>query len=132
MQTRRQWILSALAWDSFLPPVVVLLPAIFAVVLPGREFIAILFGPICAAIFRASIAMRQLTAVYGSHPSWLRQTIVAIAISLLLIFELLAGVLVCAAGVPRWAWAVAAALYLVYLAFILAALRPRTEQFVIG
>jgi hypothetical protein len=132
MQTRRQWILSALAWDSFLPFVVVLIPAFIALVFPGREFVAVLFGPICAAIFRASIAMRQLTAVCGGYPSWLRQTSLAVAISLLLVFELLAGVLVCAASVPLSAWAAAAALYLLYLAFILAALRPLTEQAVIG
>jgi peptidoglycan/LPS O-acetylase OafA/YrhL len=101
-----------------------------AVVFPRNDTAdtaAVVLLPMMAALIRASIGLRQLSAICRKRPSILRQVLFAAAIATLLMFEMYSGFLV-RGGVPWPFWWPAAALYVIYLAFIVCSVRPSADQ----
>ena len=118
--------LSALAWDGALPLLVAAAAGFLSVAFPQNDMVeiaAVVLLPMVAALVRASIGVRQLAAICGEAPSIARQLLFSAAIATLLMFEMYSGVLLRVA-VPWTFWWPAAALYLVYLALVLCAVRP--------
>lgn len=126
---KRPWWVSALTWDGMVPLLLAAASGSLAVVFPRNDTAdtaAVVLFPMIAALIRASIGLRQLAAICGKSPSILRQVLFAAAIATLLMFEMYCGFLV-RGGVPWPFWWPAAALYVIYLAFIVCSVRPSTD-----
>ncbi|HTU24355.1 MAG TPA: hypothetical protein VMF30_03085 [Pirellulales bacterium] len=123
--TYRQWLWTALAWDGCMPLLAASSRLVLAFVLDDRRLatlLAVVFIPPATALLRAHRAKRQLERTVGWASAW-RQILLAIAISILILFEALVAILLNGMG-NVGAWLVAAALYLVYLFLVVLALWP--------
>ncbi|HUE16696.1 MAG TPA: hypothetical protein VMR25_21150 [Planctomycetaceae bacterium] len=122
---------SALAWDGLLPlgtPMSTLIArALFP---PGHivEVIAAICMPMIVALVRAAIAQKQLERACNGMPTWFRTIALALAITLLLLFEIAAGIMTFGAGAPPEVSAIAVILYCAYLAGISFSLRPAAAE----
>jgi hypothetical protein len=127
--TTWQRTFQAWAWDGLLPVAVLLANIVPRHVLPnpnawliaGTSFVV----PLVAALIRASAAQNQLRVACGrEQPGVLRRLAVALAIVLLLLFEIAAGVMTWMNNVPNRHWMIAGAVYAAYVLVISAALAP--------
>lgn len=120
-------LLSVVGWDGVLPIAVGMSP-VFAGVFFQKGHIAELavavLIPVVAALVRAYVGYQQLVHAFGGGPPLGRQAAMAIAITLLLMFEATSGVLTCADDEPPAAWLVPISLYLIYLTTIVLTLWP--------
>ena len=124
---RRDWLLSAIGWDGFLPVLVAFSPGFLHLVLPDRDLadLAAFLGiPILAALIRSQHGYRQIERRFG-RASLGRQFVFGCAIVVLLVFEMYSGAVHSARDAPASAWLVAGAFYLAYLGLIVPALKPR-------
>ncbi|QEH35325.1 hypothetical protein OJF2_38760 [Aquisphaera giovannonii] len=127
--TRRQRLLSTIGWDGGMPFFVASATGLVPVLAGGHagaQVVAAILIPIVAALVRTQHAHRQLER-RGIRATVLRQILLAFAIAALMLFEGVLAALLFAPGIPPSGWLVAGAMYLVYLALILAALRTRIE-----
>jgi hypothetical protein len=123
---KNSW-LSILTWDGALPLITAAAPSVVLLFLPrndAAEIAAVVFLPIAVALLRASVGMRQLEAINGGFAPVSRQLALAVAISVLMLFEGLVGICRFADDEPNSVLLVAAAIYAIYLAAILVALTP--------
>lgn len=120
-------VLSFVGWDGALPLAVVAAQFISRMLLVGADaamIASIIVAPIIAALIRAQVGYQQIAEnCGGTAPAW-RQIALALAIALLLAFEILWGALAAADGAPAAAWIVPVGCYLAYLVMIVLALRP--------
>lgn len=110
------------AWDGVMPLLVVTSLDVLRHAL-GRGDLADLLGtfivPTFAALIRCSIGMRQFGSLGITAPSWFRQLLLAVAIIVLMLFEVITNLLRCGGGIPlKEVASIAAALYTCYLALI--------------
>jgi|SRR5579863_5295908 len=125
-------LISIVVWDGLLSiGAAVAMIVIRATLKAGHplEVIAILLIPMIIALIRAGIAHRQLARACSEVPSLPRQVVFALAISLLFLFEICAGVLTRVPNAPVEWWAIVALLYVAYFACIAWALRPAAVDF---
>lgn len=118
--------LTFLVWDGILPLVVATVPSLLLRrrgALEALGALAVLFVPMIAALIRCCVGSRQLRATIGAV-SLRRQFGLAVAIILLLFFEIAANLIRCVPDIPREAWSIAASLYAAYLVVIWATFRP--------
>jgi len=122
---------SVLAWDGLLPvaaPMTTLIAR--AAFPPGHivEVIVAIFVPMIVALVRAAIAQKQLNRACNGMPTWSRTIALALAITLLLLFEIAAGIMTFGGGAPPEVSAIAVILYCAYLACISFSLRPAAAK----
>lgn len=126
--TRRAWLFSVLGWDGALPAFVVLLSTALRALLPDRDLATLtsfIVLPIAAALIRASQGQQQLQRRLGWAPFG-RQLLFVCAILVLVVFESLLGVIDWRRGLPPpIVWLIGSMIYLVYLALVILALKPR-------
>lgn len=124
-QTRGNSLLAIIAWDGVLPLLVALAPVSARHLFPDSYLAALtaaLLIPFSAAMTRAHIGMRQIARVCAGHAPWWRQVALALAIILLLLFEIAVGVMTLAKDIPPTGWWFAIAFYVMYLVVITFAL----------
>lgn len=118
--------LTFLVWDGILPLVVATVPSLLLRrrgALEALGALAVLFVPMIAALLRCGVGSRQLRVTIGAV-SLRRHFGLAVAIILLLFFEITANLIRCVPDIPREAWGIAAGLYAAYLVVIWATFRP--------
>lgn len=124
---------SIIGWDGVLPIAVGMAPAITPAVFPKghiAEVAAAVLVPVVAALVRASVGYQQITLVCAGSTPRTRQAAMAIAITLLLLFEATSGVLTCVDDEPLSAWLFPIGLYFAYLITIVLTLWPaRNDPF---
>lgn len=117
-------VVSTLRWDGVLPLIAPLFTILSLAFLPPGHPMAVvgtLFVPIGVALARAAVAQKQLDR--AGNGLW-RTFGLAIAIALLLVFEILSSFLGQVPAAPLVVWAVDGLLYPAYLLCICFALRP--------
>jgi len=117
-------IFSVMRWDGVLPFIAPCSTLLARVCLgPGHPVAVVgtLFVPIAVALARAALAQKQLDRAGNGL---LRTFGLAIAIALLLLFEILSSALGLVPDAPLFVWGIAGSLYASYLMFIYFALRP--------
>jgi len=111
-----------------LPAFVVLLSTALRALLPDRDLATLtsfIVLPIAAALIRASQGQQQLQRRLGWAPFG-RQLLFVCAILVLVVFESLLGVIDWRRGLPPpIVWLIGSMIYLVYLALVILALKPR-------
>lgn len=98
-------------------------------VVPGRDLpdlLAILFVPVVTALARAHRGNQQLAGL-SSRPGIVRKLLLGFAIVILLLFDALVGILLCARDAPLATWLIAASVYVIYLLLVIPALRPARQ-----
>lgn len=121
------WLWRAAGWDGVLPVAVASVPVLLRTFLPRGHLLlpfAAVCVPIVAAMVRASIGRQQIVRTCGEPPPVGRQIGLAVAIVLLLLFELSVGVLTCEQNEPAADWCFPAVMFSLYLITIVSALRP--------
>lgn len=121
-------VFSVMRWDGVLPfiaPCSTLLAGVFLG--PGHPVAVVgtLFVPIAVALARAALAQKQLDRAGNGL---LRTFGLAIAIALLLLFEILSSVLGQVPDAPLSVWGIAGLLYATYLLFIYFTLCPASAS----
>lgn len=116
-----------LGWDGILPAMVAVVP--FAVLswVPRNSVAAlgvIVLAPVVAALIRAAVGYEQFRSIGLARPPVWRQVILAIGISLLLLFEAVVGIMSLCQDEPIETWVVPAVIYICYFACIALAYRP--------
>jgi hypothetical protein len=123
--------LSVVGWDGVLPLVAAGIPLFVRATLPQNQaahIIVVLFVPILTALVRTSVGWNQIARICNGRAPWHRQTALAAAIVLLLLFEACSAALIFTDNAPVEALLVPLALYCLYLLIISIALkagRPR-------
>jgi hypothetical protein len=114
-----------------LPLVAAGIPLFVRATLPQNQtaqIIVVLFVPILTALARTSVGWNQIARICNGQAPWLRQTALAAAILLLLLFEACSAALIFTDNAPVAALLVPVVLYCSYLLMIWLALwRPRDE-----
>ena len=122
---------SLVAWDGLLPITVAAVPATIRVVCPrndGAQIVAVVLVPITAALVRAMIGARQLRKLCEGALPILRQIALAIAIILLLLFEVLISAMTFAQGVVLSDWLTTLCVYVCYVAVMALAFAPHRKS----
>jgi hypothetical protein len=124
-------LVAILGRDGILPIVVATTPLVVRLLF-GRghlaEVIAAILLPITLAIYRSHTGGKQLNETCHGRVHWGRQLTFAVAIILLLLFEMYVMILHFANDEPPSAWIVAVVIFVAYIATILIALRPMSSD----
>ena len=124
--------LAVVGWDGVLPLVAAGAPLLISLVFPQDDaaaMLAVVMVPIVTALVRTMVGWDQIARICNGGAPWLRQVALAIAIVILLLFELCSAMLIFAGGVPPEALLIPLVLYCFYLVMISLALwRPRDES----
>lgn len=129
MARRTDIFLSFLTWDGIVPLLVVALGWMTRTFVPNHdlaEITSVVFLPIFASLVRAGIGRRQLLLLMGHNPPVSRHVSFAIAIIILLFFEIGCGMLQAIDDEPPTAWWNVLLLYVAYLGLIVFTFRPAT------
>lgn len=124
-------LFAILGRDGILPLVVAVAPLIIQILFGPRhiaEVVAAILLPIVLALYRSHTGTRQLSEICQGRIPWGRQLTLAVAIVLLLLFEMYVMVLHFADDEPPAAWIVAVVLFVAYVVTILMALRPNSPD----
>ena len=126
-----RWLRCVAAWDGALPWLVSSAPLILPICLPGVDRIAINFFcvgvfPLAAALARGHLAGLQLQRIFPARLPIGRQVLIALAIIIVFLFEIISCFLHCANNPPLSTWLIPAGLYALYILLTAIALRPPT------
>jgi hypothetical protein len=123
--------LAVVGWDGVLPLVAAGIPLLVRATAPNNQaaqIIVVLFLPILTALVRTSVGWNQIVRICNGRAPWHRQTALAVAIVILLLFEACSAALIFTDNAPIAALLVPLLLYCSYLLMIWLALwRPRHE-----
>jgi hypothetical protein len=126
-----QQFLQNLGWDGALPLIMALAPAVVKAVwgnpLPVEAGLFLGFSPPIAALIRTQVGWYQIAKRCGGQAPVLRQVAMAVAIILLLAFEVSVSVLTFDQVLPMKVWLIPAGFYAWYLVMISIALRRQYE-----
>jgi hypothetical protein len=123
-----KWLLEFITWDGLLPLAVAACPWAVRILLPQNdvaEVSVVLFVPIVAALLRTITGAQQIHSDCGGALPAARQVALAIAIVLLLFFEIGVGLLTVARDEPAAAWKFVFCFYACYLVAAAFAFFPR-------
>jgi len=115
-----------IGWDGILPAVAAVVPWAVTLCVPRNSVAAlgvIVLAPVAAALIRASVGYEQFHSIGLARPPVWRQIMLAIGISLLLLFEAVVGIMSLVDDEPGEAWLVPAVIYICYFACIALAFR---------
>lgn len=131
--TKLSRLLEVVAWDGVLPLLMAAGPLVVKTMFPNPPVgagLALVLAPPVAALIRAHIGWNQIAKCCGGRAPLLRQVAMAVAITLLFVFEAAVTVLTFEKKIPRTAWWVPFGTYAAYLVVIGYALRriPGTAE----
>lgn len=116
------------AWDGLFPAIAFLSPTVLSVLMPDAPPGAI--GVMCLvisfvlAVVRSSMAYGQLEVICGQRPPYFRQVIIAMAIVVLLICEVVTNILQIVRPPKIGPWFIPLLLFGFYMTLVAYALRP--------
>jgi hypothetical protein len=123
--TWRQWLWTAVAWDGCLPLLAASSRAVVPFFVRDKFFaslVAVVGIPLLTALVRAGRGKEQLKRFAGSTALW-RQVVLAAAILVLILFEMLMAILL-GADLEFISLFLAAVIYFIYLALVALAMWP--------
>lgn len=123
----RPWWHSSIGWDGILPFTVALLPLIVKHAFPRGHIaeVVVLIVPLLAALVRTHFGWARLIRLFESNVPWTRQVALAMAIVLLLVFEVGTTIATLVGNdFPKELWCYPIVSYVAYFVTICWTMRP--------
>ena len=113
-----------IGWDGVVPGLVALVPFATRLWFPANSITVlavVVLVPMGAALVRADVGYREFRSMGLFRPPAWRQLLLALAISLLLLFEIVAGLIPLMGDAPFIAWLIPLSIYICYFICVVAA-----------
>ena len=118
------WWHRLIGWDGVVPGLVALVPFATRLWFPANSITVlavVVLVPMGAALVRADVGYREFRSMGLLRPPAWRQLLLALAISLLLLCEIVAGLIPLMGDAPFIAWLIPLSIYICYFVCVVAA-----------